>query len=98
MKYEITNKSGWGKAFKVFGGTHEVKNGATEIVDVQGGLTDEQIQTHALKKVTISEVKKDAPKFDREDLKKQADELELEYPANIKTEKLATLIDKALES
>ncbi|UHS60606.1 hypothetical protein HRR99_03270 [Agrobacterium vaccinii] len=39
---------------------------------------------------------KDEPNLDREDLKKQADELGIEYPANVKTAKLKELIDAKL--
>ncbi len=37
-----------------------------------------------------------AEPLDRDDLKKQADELEIEYPKNIPTEKLKELIDAKL--
>ena len=99
MKYIIENNSGWDKAFKVFGGTYVVKNGKTETVEVEGGLTDEKIEEHKSKGVTIKPADgKTETEHDREDLKKQADELGLEYAKNITDKKLAAMIDEALAS
>lgn len=99
MKYIIENNSGWDKAFKVFGGTYVVKSGKTEAVDVEGGLTDAKIEEHKANGVAIKPAEgKTEAEYDREDLKKQAEELGLEYAKNISTEKLAAMIDEALAS
>ncbi|MEP0316757.1 MAG: hypothetical protein ABJL57_11760 [Hyphomonas sp.] len=52
-KFHIQNESPHGKAFKVFGGTHVVKRGATEVVPVEDGLTDEQMFKHRQSNVFI---------------------------------------------
>lgn len=60
MKYQIENNSPFGKAFKVVGGTHEVCRGKTEIVDVEGGLSDEKIEMHRAAGVNIKAAAKNA--------------------------------------
>lgn len=61
-KYKIENNSPFGKAFKVFGGTHEVRRGTTETIDVEHEFADEQIAAFARDDVTITPVKASASK------------------------------------
>ena len=100
MKYEITNSSPRGKAFKVFGGTEIVKAGETKTVDIEGELADEQIEAFARDdvKITPSKTNDQKPELDREKVKSEADELGLTYAKNISTEKLAAMVDEALAS
>lgn len=60
MKYRIENNSTFAKAFKVFGGTHDVATGTTEIVDVEGELSDAFIETQAAKGCVIEPAPRNA--------------------------------------
>lgn len=54
MKYEIQNKSGIGKAFKVYGGLHEVKNNTVDVVELEHDLNPEQIEAYRRNDVIIT--------------------------------------------
>lgn len=61
-------------------------NASNEIDDLKKQLAERDAE--------LAKLKSDEP--DRDDLKKQADELGIEYPANVKTAKLKELIDAKL--
>lgn len=99
MKYEIQNNSPFGKAFKVVGGTHEVRRGETEIVDLEHELAPEQIEAHGRNGVTIILMDRKAlaarAKAEREALLAKAVELGLDVPAEIDGEALKALVAEA---
>lgn len=99
MKYEIQNHSARGKAFKVFGGTHEVPRGATEIVDVEGGLSDEQIEAHRRAGVLITRLDRKAlaerEKAEREDAARAKAEEAARQEAERKAAEAAAELAKA---
>jgi hypothetical protein len=63
---------------------------SAELEDLKKQLADRDAE--------LAKLKADAGGSEREDLKKQAGELGLEYPRNISTEKLKELIDAKLAS
>jgi hypothetical protein len=71
-------------------GSSDLKAAATdasaEIADLKRQLAEKDAELAALK----------ADEPDRDELKKQADELGIEYPSNVKTAKLKELIDAKL--
>ena len=66
-----------------------LNKGETRDVD----LTDAEAE--ALNKEWFSSSVPQAEKLDRDAIKARADELKVEYPANIKTEALKVLVDEA---
>lgn len=102
--YNVKNGGFLDKAFRVHDGFKVVVAGEEAEVTTSEPLTDEQIEAFAAEKVKVIVVSGDPEetdeqgggKLDRDDLKKQAAELGIEYPRNISTEKLNELIDAKL--
>lgn len=101
--YSVKNGGFLDKAFRVHDGFKVVVAGEEAEVTTTEPLTEDQIEAFAQDKVKVvllsgdpDETSDNGGKLDRDDLKKQAAELGLEYPRNISTEKLNELIDAKL--
>lgn len=95
-QYRVKNGSSLDKAFKVYGGHHIVSAGKEDDIPDAAELTEAQIDAFARDGVTVTDSKPNDPPNEREEMKKQAAELGIEYPKNISTEKLKELIDAKL--
>lgn len=82
MKYEIQNNSGIGKAFKVYGGLHEVKNNTVDVIELEHDLNPEQIEAYRRNDVIITPLDRKAmAERDKAAAKAEAERLEAERKA-----------------
>lgn len=110
-QYRVKNASHLDKAFKVYGGHQIVAAGKEDDVTTVADLTEAQIDAFARDGVKVTAVvgpldhdadgkaggsKPNDPPSERDELKKQAGEIGIEYAKNITTEKLKELIDAKL--
>lgn len=100
MKATIKNTSRAPQGVHTVDGLKFIEPGATVPVDVADDYVDRVKALPFLDAKWAGEKAEgsDADVLDRDDLKKQAAELELEYPRNISTEKLKEMIDAKLAS